>query len=127
MQGLRSHVMFVDDLAAATAWYREVLGKEPYFDTPYYVGFNVGGYELGLHPASETQRPGVGGGRAYWGVEDCAAEIARLVELGATALEPAQAVGGDIVIGAVRDPAGNALGVVQNPHFEAGGGSSSPS
>jgi hypothetical protein len=28
----------------------DALGIEPYFDQPFYVGFNVGGYELGLHP-----------------------------------------------------------------------------
>jgi uncharacterized protein YndB with AHSA1/START domain len=84
------------------------------------VGFDVGGYELGLHPASETQRPGVGGDRAYWGVDDCRAAIDRLVALGATVLEPAQDVGGGILIGAVRDPSGNALGVVENPHFQTG-------
>ena len=40
---------FFTDLDAAKAWYAKVLGVRPYFDTPYYVGFNVGGFELGLH------------------------------------------------------------------------------
>lgn len=43
--------------------------------------------------------------------------MARLQELGASALEPAQEVGGGIVVGAVRDPFGDALGLIENPHF----------
>ena len=37
-------------MAAAKRWYTKVLGLTPYFDQPFYVGFNVGGYELGLLP-----------------------------------------------------------------------------
>jgi len=48
--GLRTVVYFVTDLKKATNWYAEVLGFKPYCDTPYYVGFKVGGFELGLHP-----------------------------------------------------------------------------
>lgn len=120
MDGLRSHIFFVDDVAAAAAWYQRATGKAPYFDQPFYTGFELGGYELGLHPASSTQRPGVGGDRAYWGVADAAAAYARLVELGAQPLEPVEDVGGGIRIGAVRDPFGNALGIIENPSFRAG-------
>ena len=120
MDGLRSHIFFVDDVAAAAAWYQRVTGKAPYFDQPFYTGFELGGYELGLHPASRNQRPGVGGDRAYWGVADAAAAFARLVELGAQPLEPVEEVGGGIRIGAVRDPFGNALGIIENPSFRAG-------
>ena len=48
--GLRTVVYKVSDLGRAKAWYTKVLGIEPYFDEPFYVGFNVGGYELGLDP-----------------------------------------------------------------------------
>jgi catechol 2,3-dioxygenase-like lactoylglutathione lyase family enzyme len=40
----------VADLAKAKDWYSRVLQIEPYFDEPFYVGFNVAGYELGLQP-----------------------------------------------------------------------------
>ena len=43
--------------------------------------------------------------------------FARLIGLGATALEPIQDVGGGVKIGAVKDPFGNFLGVVENPGF----------
>ncbi|MDP3909203.1 MAG: hypothetical protein Q8Q14_02335 [Gemmatimonadales bacterium] len=34
---------------------------QPYFDEPFYVGFNVGGYELGLNPDIQGVPPGKGG------------------------------------------------------------------
>ena len=48
--GLRTGIYHVSDLQRAKAWYRELLGADPYFDEPFYVGFEVGGFELGLDP-----------------------------------------------------------------------------
>ena len=53
-QGLRTLVYHVSDLEGAKAWYTTLLGTPPYFDEPYYVGFNVAGYELGLQPLEGT-------------------------------------------------------------------------
>jgi len=113
--GLRTVTYAVLDLARAKAWYTEVTGAAPYFDEPFYVGFSVGGFELGLVPAEGPSEPG--GATAYWGVDDADAAYDRLIALGATPHEPIQDVGGGIRIGAVRDPFGNVLGVVLNPHF----------
>lgn len=119
IQGLRTVVYHVDDLAKARRWYASVLGREPYFDQPFYVGFNVGGYELGLSPdATETKG---GSAFAYWGVADCKAAYGRLLDLGAKAHTPPEAVGGDIVVATVTDPWGNIFGVIENPHFKSAG------
>mgnify|MGYP001565441508 CR=1 FL=1 len=115
--GLRTTVYFVNDLPAARDWYARVLEATPYFDTPYYVGFSVGGFELGLHPAEDGRAPGLGGHAAYWGVLDAEAAHARLIALGATSLQAPHDVGGGIVVGAVTDPFGNELGIIFNPHF----------
>jgi len=40
--GLRKAAYFVSHLEKATKWYSEVLGFDPYFSEPFYVGFNVG-------------------------------------------------------------------------------------
>ncbi|MEJ0098781.1 MAG: hypothetical protein WDO12_03175 [Pseudomonadota bacterium] len=40
--------------------------------------------------------------------------------LGATQLEPVTNAGEDIRVAAVVDPFGNRLGIIQNPHFDAG-------
>ena len=114
--GLRSAIYPVADLDAAKRWYADVLGQAPYFDQPFYVGFAVGGFELGLLPGGES---GTGGAQPLWGVADIAAAFARLLALGATELDAVTEVGGGIRVAAVRDPFGNRLGLIENPHFDA--------
>jgi predicted enzyme related to lactoylglutathione lyase len=120
--GLRTAKYSAADLAAAREWYRRVLGYGPYFDEPFYVGFNVGGYELGIVPeeGAALDRP-ESGGLAYWGVADADAAYARLLGLGAAGHEAIADVGGGIRIGAVRDPFGNILGIIENPSFRLPG------
>lgn len=114
--GLRTALYAGPDLAAARAWYAQATGVAPYFDQPFYVGFSVGGFELGLVPDA---KPSPGGPQAYWGVADARAAVDRLLALGATALEPVTDVGEGIKVAAVRDPFGNPLGLIENPHFDA--------
>ena len=113
--GLRTAIYPAPDLAKAKAWYAEMLGQAPYFDEPFYVGFEVGGFELGLLPDAA---PGTSGPQALWGVADAEAAYARLIALGATALEPVHEVGEGIKVGAVVDPFGNRFGIIENPVFD---------
>lgn len=115
--GLRTAKYTAPDLAVAKAWYADVFGVPPYFDEPFYVGFNVGGFELGITPDSTASSERAEAGVAYWGVADATASYARLLQKGAKEFEPLQDVGGGIRIGAVRDPFGNILGVIENPTF----------
>lgn len=115
--GLRTAKYTATDLGAAKAWYAAVLGVEPYFDQPFYAGFNVGGFELGITPDEGARLDRPEAGVAYWGVEDASSAFNRLVSLGATPFETVQDVGEGILIGAVRDPFGNILGVIENPNF----------
>jgi predicted enzyme related to lactoylglutathione lyase len=114
IRGLRTVIYHVTDLARAKAWYNQVLEREPYFDEPFYVGYAVGGFELGLVPDAT---PGPGGTVAYWGVADAAAAQSRLEALGAAVLEAVHDVGGGIKVGTVADPFGNSFGIIENPHF----------
>lgn len=116
--GLRTALYRAPNLDEAKSWYTSVLGIEPYFAEPFYVGFNVGGFELGLDPDPADALEGLGGNVAYWGVEDAESAFARLVELGATEIAPVQEVGGGIKVATLRDPFGNALGIIENPHFK---------
>jgi predicted enzyme related to lactoylglutathione lyase len=116
--GLRTATYRVDDIDKAKAWYSDVLGAKPYFDEPFYVGFNVAGYELGLHPGPSSDGDKADGAVAYWGVEDAAAAFARLLDLGATVHEAVQDVGQGIKVATVKDPFGNIFGVIENPHFK---------
>jgi predicted enzyme related to lactoylglutathione lyase len=119
--GLRTVKYDVADIAKAKEWYTKVFGVEPYFDQPaFYVGYNIGGYELGLTPEPKAGTKREPAGVAYWGVEDAHAAYKRLIELGATPVSDVQDVGGGILVGEVRDPFGNVIGVIYNPHFKPG-------
>lgn len=112
--GLRTVIYPAPDLAAAKAWYSKVLGQTPYFDQPFYVGFSVGGFEFGLLP---TAQPGTTGPQPLWGVANIEAVFDRLLELGASVLDPVTEVGEGIKVAAVQDPFGNRLGIIENPNF----------
>lgn len=118
--GLRTVIYKAPDLRRAKAWYREVFGIEPYFDEPFYVGFNVGGYELGLDPDVQGESPGPGGSVAYWGVTTLADVMQRLTRMHVEVVSPAQDVGDGIRVASVRDPFGNVIGLIENPHFTLG-------
>jgi len=115
IQGLRTVIYPVTDLEKGKAWYSEVLGGKPYFDEPFYVGYSVGGFELGLIPDGE---PGDEGSIAYWGVADAVAAMRRLEDMKARVHEPLKDVGDGIKVGAVLDPFGNVVGIIENPHFD---------
>lgn len=115
--GLRTVIYGVTDLARAKAWYSSAFGVEPYFDEPYYVGFNIAGYELGLDPNATST--GAGGCTAYWGVENADAAVAHMQSIGATVHSPVNEVGEGIKVASVLDPFGNHIGIIENPHFDS--------
>jgi predicted enzyme related to lactoylglutathione lyase len=115
IKGLRTVAYPVADLAAAKAWYAKVFDTAPYFDQPFYVGFNIGGFELGLIPDGA---PGTTGSMVYWGVDDIEAEVARISALGATVRGAIQDVGENIKTVELADPFGNLLCLIDNPHFD---------
>jgi predicted enzyme related to lactoylglutathione lyase len=115
IKGLRTVAYPVADLAAAKAWYAKVFDTAPYFDQPFYVGFNIGGFELGLIPDGA---PGTTGSMVYWGVDDIEAEVARISALGATVHGAIQDVGENIKTVELADPFGNLLCLIDTPHFD---------
>src|SRR5262249_50256624 len=115
--GLRTNIYKVTDLAKAKAWYKKLFGIEPYFDEPFYVGFNVGGFELGLDPDTSAQKPGPSGSVTYWGVASMDETMKALKSGGATIHHDAQEVGEGIKVASVLDPFGNVVGLIENPHF----------
>jgi len=113
--GLRTAIYPAPDLERAKSWYSKVLEQEPYFDQPFYVGFEVGGFELGLLPSA---KPGTMGPQPLWGVANADQAYAKLIELGASPLEPVTGVGEGIKVAAVTDPFGNRFGIIENPNFK---------
>lgn len=114
-RGLRTAVYHATDLPKASAWYARALDLEPYFEAPYYVGFQVGGAELGLDPDPEGVPAGAGGVIAYWAVDSVEAALTRLVGLGARLRTPAQEVGGGVTVATIWDPFSNILGLIETP------------
>jgi predicted enzyme related to lactoylglutathione lyase len=117
--GLRTTIYKVSDLAKAKEWYAKAFNTKPYFDQPFYVGFNIGGYELGLDPDYST---GVKSDNAiaYWGVANIQKEFDRFIKLGATEHGKPANVGGEIMVATVKDLWGNIIGLIYNPEFKIG-------
>ena len=118
VKGLGTVIYHVTDLNRAKAWYSAAFQQQPYFDEPFYVGFNIAGYELGLDPSQTVTSAGRGGSVAYWRVAEIKAALQHFVSAGATVAAPIQDVGEGIKVATVADPFGNLIGVIQNPHFE---------
>lgn len=117
IQGLRTVIYFVKDLEKSKAWYSGIFNKPPYFDEPFYVGYNVEGFELGLRPDTSGEKFD-NSTIAYWGVEDAREVYNELLEKGSIVDEDIKDVGGGILIGSVIDPAGNVFGIIENPYFK---------
>jgi len=112
--GLRTTIYPAPELEKSKAWFTALLGTEPYFDEPFYVGYSVAGYELGLDPNADPDE----GAQSYWGVPDAAAAFAELLDLGSTVVLPVTDTGEGIRVARVRDPLGNVIGIIENPIFE---------
>lgn len=117
--GLRTVIYRVDELKKATKWYSKVFDTTPYFEEPFYVGFNIAGYELGLEPVEKGSIDIGSNEISYWGVNDVDKSYQRMLDHGATSHEEPQNVGGEIVTASVTDPWGNVIGIIYNPEFEA--------
>ncbi|OYU67689.1 MAG: glyoxalase/bleomycin resistance/extradiol dioxygenase family protein [Cytophagaceae bacterium BCCC1] len=116
--GLRTTIYKVSDMEKAKKWYSDFLGFEPYFDEPFYVGFNVAGYELGLQPEEEAQSTEKADSViTYWGVENVSESYQALISLGANRHEEPTDVGGGIIVASLKDPWDNIIGLIYNPHF----------
>lgn len=113
--GLRTVIYPAPDLAASKAWWSEFLATEPYFDEPFYVGFNPGGYELGLLPDADPAE----GALTFWGVESVSDAVDAALESGAALHGAPTDVGDGIITASVKTPDGSVLGFIYNPHFRA--------
>jgi len=127
LRGLTTVTYLADDVAAATDWYTQLLGVEPYFarsagGTPAYAEYRIGDYqhELGIlnrrFAAPGQSREGAGA-TVYWHVDDVHASFERLLALGATACEQPVERGPGFITASVIDPFGNLLGVMYNQHY----------
>lgn len=117
LQGLRTVIYHVDDLERAKKWYTTFVGFGPYFDQPFYVGYSVGGFELGLDPDMSGVEKG-NNETAYWGVADIESTFEKIKASGADVVSEIIDVGEGIKVASVKDPFGNVVGIIENPHFK---------
>jgi predicted enzyme related to lactoylglutathione lyase len=118
-QGIKTVLHPVSDLEAAKAVYAALLGVPPSTDSPYYVGFEAAGQQIGLVPGGGPQ--GMTSPVAYWHVPDIEAKLAEVTAAGATVKEPVRDVGGGRLVATVTDPDGNVLGLLQDRELGSDG------
>jgi predicted enzyme related to lactoylglutathione lyase len=112
LRGIRSVIYPVLDLDRAKDFYATAVDRNPYFDQPFYVGFDIDGQELGLDPDTSERKPGPGGAVAYWRVDDVAETCRRLSEIGGRVVSAPKEVGGGLTMAIVADPFGNDVGLI---------------
>ena len=111
-EGIQTILHPVTDIDAAKAVYAALLGVEPTADSPYYVGFEAAGQQIGLVPNGGPQ--GMTSPVAYWHVADIESKLADVTAAGATVHEAAHDVGGGRLVATFKDTDGNVLGLVQD-------------
>jgi len=116
--GLRTTIYKVGDITKAKKWYSKAFGIEPYFDQPFYVGFNVGGFELGLQPEEQPIKNKTENVVTYWGVNNINDTYKKLIDMGAIENEKPYSVGGKVMTATLKDPFGNIIGIIYNPEFK---------
>lgn len=112
LKGIKTIVYHVSNLEEAKLWYSEIFGIKPYFDESFYVGFNIGGYELGLDPSSAEYSDG-NNSITYWNVEEIDAAFAHFKSKNVILHQEIHAVGDGIRLGSIRDPFGNVIGLIE--------------
>ncbi len=101
------------DVSKTKKFFTDLLGIEPYADSPYYVGFKAGDVEIGLDP-SAAQR-GLSGALAYVDVDDINAALTSLTANGAEKVQDVTDVARGLLIAIVKDPDGTPIGLRQHP------------
>lgn len=112
LKKLRTVVYHVRDISAAKEWYQQAFGITPYFDEPFYVGFDINGCELGLDPDLTGVTPG-NQTTSFWAVDSVASAVEKLTATGASLIQPPTNVGGTIIVAVVADPDNNHIGLIE--------------
>lgn len=112
LKGLQTIVYHVPNLEEAKLWYSEIFDIRPYFDESFYVGFNIGGFELGLDPSSAEYSNG-NNSIAYWKIEEIDKAFKHFKSKNVIIHQEIHAVGEGIRLGSIRDPFGNVIGLIE--------------
>jgi predicted enzyme related to lactoylglutathione lyase len=102
----------VTDIQKAKQFFREIVGSDPYVDSPQYVGYKNADMEIGLIPKPESSTSSA---LPYWSVSDIAASVRGLEAAGGTVVHPVSDVGYGLLVASVKDPNGATIGLRQFP------------
>lgn len=105
-------IKYVDDMDRAVAFYRDKLGLEPAFQSPFWSEFATGDTKLALHPASGENR--AGNVELGFEVDDVGRFHARRDELGIDFSEPPREEHG-VHLARIRDSEGGQISVSSRP------------
>lgn len=111
--GLKSVIFPSTDLGRDTAFWKQVSGVTPYFEQPYYVGFSINGFELGLDP--NAHKAGLRYPVSYWHVSSAPECFAQLKAAGVVVNSELQDVGAGLMMATFKDPTGNIFGIIEDP------------
>lgn len=111
MNKLENIVYTVSDIDSAKAIHTALLGVEPHTDQPYYVGFNVGGVEIGLTP---KQPDATIGAVPHFLVENLEVSLEELQGAGATVSVEPRSVAPGTRVAAVTNGDGITLGLIES-------------
>lgn len=111
--GIQTIIYPVTELKQAKAIFAGLLGVKPYMDEAYYVGFRVGGQDIGLDPNGHAQ--GISMPVGYYHVEDIRKSLQVLTEAGAQVQQEPKDVGSGKLTAIARDADGNLFGLIQTP------------
>ena len=106
-QNIKLIVFPAKELEKTKALFKKYLNVEPYADTPYYVGFKTGDFEIGLDPHGSSV---IG----YIDVSDIKSSIKDMLEAGGTIHQDVKNEGGGLLIAQIKDASGNILGFRQS-------------
>jgi predicted enzyme related to lactoylglutathione lyase len=110
--GMKTIIYPVKDIAQAKKLFGTLIGSAPAVDGPYYVGFKVGGQDIGLLPNGAAQ--GMFAPLGYFHVDDIKKTLEELVKEGAQISQPVRDVGTGRLVAWVKDADGNAIGLIQS-------------
>jgi predicted enzyme related to lactoylglutathione lyase len=110
-EGIKTVLHPVTDLEKAKPVYTALLGVPPMADSPYYVGYEVAGQQIGLVPGGGGMTSPV----AFWHVADIEGRLAEVTAAGATVKEAPHDVAAGRLVATFTDPDGNVLGLIQDP------------
>lgn len=112
LQKIRSTIYHVPDITAAKEWYSQLLGVTPYFEMPFYVGFKIKDFELGLDPDMTNVTTGTST-YSLWNVDDIEATVEKVISLNGSVHTPITAVGEGMKVAVVKDKWDNCIGLIE--------------